>query len=340
MSRQTVFNTQWLDDDEFKSWIKPSKRENQANCKLCRKDIELSNMGRQSLVSHALGKKHKELDLKVKSFFKPKVIKAKDITVIAPEEESSSSQTQSTLELTVTNSEKTKDEIIWAIKTVTAGYSNNSSAQISSVFQNMFPDSKIARSFQLGPDKLRYMVNFGIAPYFKSLLVKRLNETDCYVISFDESLNDMTQSCEMDLLIRYFDCSDDEVKTRFYDSQFFGHGTAKDLQKQFCDALKNLDDNKLFQISMDGPNVNLKFLQTVKNDRDQNEQHQLIDIGSCGLHTMHGAFKTGAEKTNWKIKDTLKAAFQIFHASPARREDYVTHTGGSSVYPLFFCATR
>ena len=34
---------------------------------------------------------------------------------------------------------------------------------------------------------------------------------------------------------------------------------------------------------MDGPNVNLKLLKMIQTERSENEQHQLIDIGSCGL---------------------------------------------------------
>ena len=48
---------------------------------------------------------------------------------------------------------------------------------------------------------------------------------------------------------------------------------------------------------MDGPNVNLKFYEAVATERIENEQHQLINIGSCELHTIHGACKTGFEKS-------------------------------------------
>ena len=50
---------------------------------------------------------------------------------------------------------------------------------------------------------------------------------------------------------------------------------------------------------MDGPSVNLKFLQKVQDDKVENEQLALIDIGSCGLHTVHGAFRCGAQSTGW-----------------------------------------
>ena len=59
-------------------------------------------------------------------------------------------------------------------------------------FKCMFPDSKIASSFQMGPDELHYYVTFGLAPYFTSL-------SGFHVLSFDENLNDFTQISEMDL---------------------------------------------------------------------------------------------------------------------------------------------
>ena len=90
---------------------------------------------------------------------------------------------------------------------------------------------------------------------------------------------------------------------------------------------------------MDGPSVNWKFYEAVTKDRAEDKLHQLINIGSCGLHVIHGAFKSDAEATNWNIKKVLQSAFQILHDSPARREDYESVTG-SKKYPLFFCATR
>ena len=87
-----------------------------------------------------------------------------------------SSKNQNNLELVVTNSEKTKAEIIWAIKSITAGNSNKSCSDNDVLFQIIFSDSKIVKSFQLLPTKLKYLINFEIAPYFKSLLVERLTE--------------------------------------------------------------------------------------------------------------------------------------------------------------------
>ena len=69
----------------------------------------------------------------------------------------------------------------------------------------------------------------------------------------------------------------------------------------------------MFQVLMDGPVVNLKFLKKLQKDRLENEQHELINIGSCGLHTIHGAFKTGAESTSWNIRKILYGSYQTLH---------------------------
>ena len=72
MKKKTLFNANWLEEDQFKSWLTGGKYGNKAGCKLCKKDIELSNMGRQAPVTNCSGKKHKEVDVKVKIFFQSK----------------------------------------------------------------------------------------------------------------------------------------------------------------------------------------------------------------------------------------------------------------------------
>ena len=56
------------------------------------------------------------------------------------------------------------------------------------------------------------MTNHGIGPYFKGLLIDSLKKSDCFVLSLNESLNDVLQSCEIDLLLRYFYSDDFTVK--------------------------------------------------------------------------------------------------------------------------------
>ena len=103
------------------------------------------------------------------------------------------------------DSQKQKAEIVWPLKSALSGYSNNSCADVSKIFTCMFPDSKIAKSFELSGTKLKYVINFRIALYFRDILYNHLQKSDCFVISFDKSLNDYTQNCQMGILITYFD---------------------------------------------------------------------------------------------------------------------------------------
>lgn len=40
---------------------------------------------------------------------------------------------------------------------------------MAELFQNIFPDSNVAKKFQLGPSKVKYFANFGIKPYLKDM---------------------------------------------------------------------------------------------------------------------------------------------------------------------------
>ena len=84
------------------------------------------------------------------------------------------------------------------------GFSDNSTQDVVDLFKAMFPDCKIAERMLLGPNKLKCVVNHGSDPYVKDLLKSRVISTDWFVVSFDESLNDVTQKCGMDICIRFW----------------------------------------------------------------------------------------------------------------------------------------
>ena len=315
---QTYFQEKWLDSKLYKDWIAPVKNDNtQARCTKCKHTFLLSNMGVGAVNSHAKGSGHTKLVKQVHCFFKP--TSTKDKSEKKTTDKPSNSLTQQSLELTVQKSLTTKAEIRFLLHSLTTGQSHNSNHCVGKLFQSMFPDSAIAKSFTLGRQKMAYVTSHGLAPYFKEILKDRVITSDsCFVISFDESLNDVTQKSEMDLLIRYWDTVDQEVKVRFWDAKFLGHATHQDLLATFNEATGSLNMSKMIQLSMDGPAVNVKLYDVLKNSRSDNQLPGLIDIGSCGLHVIHGGFQTGAKKTPWDINKTLKATWQILHDSPAR----------------------
>ena len=110
---------------------------------------------------------------------------------------------QSSLDDYVNDDVKLKTEIIWVLKCVLAGYPNRSCDGLDEIFARMFPDSEIAQKFKLGRQKSMYLATLGIAPYFKLLLQSELAKSDIMVFSFDESLNNITQGCKMDVILRY-----------------------------------------------------------------------------------------------------------------------------------------
>ena len=93
----------------------------------------------------------------------------------------------------------------------------------------MFPDSNIAQGMSYGPTKLSFLITFGIASYFKQLLVEDLKKTPCFVGLFDESLNTELHQEQMDFTARYF--KNDQVMTGYLSSAFLGHTTAEDLKQ-------------------------------------------------------------------------------------------------------------
>ena len=92
---------------------------------------------------------------------------------------------------------------------------------------------------------------------------------------------------------------------------------------------------KIVQVSMDGPNDNCQLYESIVEDRNQNNDNPaVIDIGSCGLHAVYGAFRSSVQKTKWGIDGLLKARHNLFDESSAKR-DYHNITG-SKVFPLPF----
>jgi len=103
-------------------------------------------------------------------------------------------------------------------------------------------------------------------------------------VCFDESLNKVTQEKQMDCHVRYYDCATHQVTTRFITSSFLGHAKASDLKEAFQDNCKRLDPQKLLQVSMDGPNVNLKFHRDLSSQLVADYNKKRVDLGTCGLH--------------------------------------------------------
>ena len=128
---------------------------------------------------------------------------------------------------------------------------------------------------------------------------------DSFVILFDESFNRFTQNKQMDIHIRFFDDGRNAVHTRYFTSAFLGYATAANMVDVFVEKCGTMNLSNMIQLSMDGPNVNWSFYQKLMAEEYNDRSRKLIDIGSCGLHVAHNAFRAGFGATGWDLKSFL-----------------------------------
>ncbi|KAK7877584.1 hypothetical protein WMY93_031716 [Mugilogobius chulae] len=350
----------WQKNPKY-NWVGPVPgNDREVYCRICRKAFKLATMGLTALDSHMRSNKHVVMSKccqqqgPIGHFCVPSgssgVTPATDSTVAA-----SATTTAATTSTAVVNrlastshqqpmnlqsfcgsTPTLRSEVIWVLKTMTDHHSYTSNMDIGDVFKTMFPDSQIASTFTCGKDKTSYIVNFGLAPFITTKLTEQINKSPCFTIMFDESLNKTTKNKQLDLHIRFWE--NDMVQSRYFGSEFMGHSKAEDLMKHFKECVRNLNMRQMLSVSMDGPSVNWRFFEMLQQEHaEQFAGAQLVMVGSCGLHTLHNAFKLGF--VNWQMDKFLRALHTIFHNVPARREDFSKLTK-SDDFALPFCGHR
>ena len=257
-----TFQDMWLKEKEFSDWLRKGNSSTVAYCSFCAKSLSLERMGRSALLSHMSSKKHVGF---VKKGSQSKPITDYITIFNSPIEETSTSdhsQLHATSEKPVdsnssflssnaaaASSSVVKAEIKWTMHTVYEHHSYRSNASIKAIFNDMFSDSTIAQQFTCGENKTNYLATFGLAPYFKSLISKNVENADEYVLLYDESLNKSLKQNQMDVHVRYWHL--DQVSTVYFQSEFFGHSRADDIFDKLLPIILDFDKTKLVQLSMD-----------------------------------------------------------------------------------------
>lgn len=374
MSKKTVsrgtchFKDDWIDPTlfpDYAQWV-VKVSDTQARCKLCnngRSIIDLKVLGRSALNSHAKTKMHVDKtspkQQSVTSFFQsPPAKKLSDTNNNVNPIASNNSQPSRTandfclnlsnksvvrLDKFCSNDDVFRAEILFALCQVHKYASLRCFSDLSNCFPIMFSDSNIAKKFKMHKDKLSYSITYGLGPFFQKDLARQIRESEFYTVSFDESLNKVAQKGQMDIIVKKW-IDDKATDTNYLTSCFLEDATASGLLNAFIEALKSLriDLKKIYQVSMDGPNVNLKFIRDFKSHMKDNygEDHLvLIDIGTCSLHVVNNGYKTGLKKSGWKIEKYLRASYYLFKDVPIRRATYSRITQ-SYEFPFKFCSIR
>jgi hypothetical protein len=238
----------------------------------------------------------------------------------------------------VTKDGTLKAEILWSIKTVDSNSSFRSNGNVTNVFSQMFQDSAIAKSMSLGATKTMYLSCFGVAPYLRNLLVDKV-KNESFIMMFDETLNRELQKKQMDYVLRFW--SGPTVQSWYLMSDFMGHGATTNIIDSMVSCVDNtVGFRNLLSVSMDGPNVNHCVFKELDCTMESSYGRKLLNVGSCGLHIMHNAFRAAVKEL--KVSDVLFALHTLLDDTPARRKDFVRVAYGNDppVFPLPFCHHR
>lgn len=110
---------------------------------------------------------------------------------------------------------------------------------------------------------------------------------------------------QLDILVRYFSESQQQVVVEHVKSFNLGQATADIIVECMEDALVELPSNQLLCLCSDGPNV----MKSVKRKLNEKLDQQLLDIGECSLHKVHNAFAKGLGSFCLDVEDVVKDVY-------------------------------
>ena len=98
-------------------------------------------------------------------------------------------------------------------------------------------------------------------PHFQQELVVSTKQSPYISLSFDESLNDVLQEKQMDVVIHFWNAIAKKIEVHYLDSKFLKRPNAINLLNKLLEAMNTFPlSKKLIQLSMDGPDTNWQVL--------------------------------------------------------------------------------
>ena len=264
---KTKFNPLWLEKKEYKPWLdKCDKSIYDAYCKFFQKSFSLSKMAEHAIISHKASLKHKATvdtvnqRISIKNFFSNATSTAQqeekpaenvDNAVLNLTEKvtdkaeltqnNNKTGSQLTMSFYTSKNETTKAEIIWCFNSVYNHLSQSAAGKSVDVMKLMFTDSEIAAAMKLSRTKIGYTIAYDLGPYFQSQLLDEIRDSHHFCVSFDESLNTISQKEQQDIWVRFWSKVSHRPETRYIGSAFLGHTKASDLINGYKCQLKSID---------------------------------------------------------------------------------------------------
>lgn len=328
--RGTKFSISWLEKSDkngviIRDWCEQCTDDPScAFCKVCKKKFSIANMGFAQIQSHSSGSKHKDLMKSRNNQCTFVLIKKSAPTGETPKLELSGPSSCRHWIPSNLKERVIKAEILAILTAIKCNISFASIQCLAEMFPAAFDDSNVAKNVKLSETKARYVVKFGLAPYFRKQILSDLLSSSSFIcLYFDETTTKQTKK-QLDFYLSFWSSKEEKVVTAYCESYFLGHAEAG---KIFDIILSFLSDNnipvdKLLQFSMDGPNTNLLVKKKIDSHLASLKFPPLIDVGTCTLHQMHTALKKGLNELNCDVETFALNIYSWFKMSPARREDF------------------
>ena len=130
-----------------------------------------------------------------------------------------------------------KAEIIATLQFAYQNMPFSAAKSLAMYYQQQFPDSVIAKSVAIGPNKMYYVVAYGLRTYFTDMTIRELMELKSYfALHLDKTANAQVKK-QMDVLVRFWSETHSEVRLMFLTSVMFGHARAEDVLKEMLGVL-------------------------------------------------------------------------------------------------------
>ena len=313
---KTKFQQSWV--KEF-PWVTQCRGDtSRAWCTICDKSFKIDASGRSQVVSHQKCHSLEEGGQNEKKT-KKKDPAQRVFETSSDGRISMSANTGHSIDL---NDKILRAEIYQALHITQYNHSFASASQDSKRFQYMFSDSAIASGYSQSDSKVKYQIQYGIAPYCKEKLIYDVKKRP-YTFKFDETTNKLVDK-QYDGYIQYWSDSEHRVVNRYCGSLFIGHCNSSDLVDHFNHFMMEmeLDTKYLLHLGMDGPNVNLCFQEKLMKALKESLDKTFLNLGTCSLHPVHTAFRKGIKSMSYDVDQLFTDLHFFFKLSSARREDY------------------
>lgn len=227
-------------------------------------------------------------------------------------------------------------EIIYLHHLEAHGISPHAAACTSTLFAQMFPDSKIAAKFSFSDSKQGYEVTHGLGPYYSSNLTSRL-QSEYFSINIDEST--VLKSSQLAITCRYFNREKDKIVTEHFQTVNIMKKDAESivalLDKTFTD--RNIDFRKhMIHVETDS----CPAMRGVRNGvikKLKESMEYISDLGGCPDHHIANSLKYAMLSFDQELKTLFVDVYQDIEKYPTHQERYqqaCKHVG-VQVKPMF-----